>query len=438
MTENETLAPAHQQAVDTTETSPPIGSPVGSLWRHPDFMKLWTGQTVSLFGTLLTRVALPFIAVLILGANAAQMAILTGLRVAPALLLGLVAGQIVDRVSRRNVMLLADLGRAATLLCIPVAFLLHALRLEYLFVVMAVTSALDVFFDVAYPAYLPTVVGREHLLEGNTKLEASGAVSEVAGFSLAGVITQVIGAPLALIVDAGTYLVSAFSLLLIHRPEPHIAASKEQPRERGAIWQGLRAVAGHPVRRALAGYEGLREMAGLMVSSVFFIFVARDLALQPALLGAIFAVGGVASFAGTLLVGRVTRRYGLGRVIISAAALTMLLGLAVPLAFGPVWLLAAFLVAQQLSDGFATIAIVDQASLLQAITPDAIQGRVHGAIRLISSVTMLLGIALGGVLGELIGARGALFVACGIEMLAVLWLVLSPIRQLRAMPTEAE
>jgi MFS family permease len=438
MIENETLAPVTAPVADTTENSPPIGSPAGSLWRHPDFMKLWTGQTVSLFGTLLTRVALPFIAVLILGANAAQMAILTGLRVVPALLLGLVAGQIVDRVSRRKVMLLADLGRAATLLCVPVAFALHALRLEYLFVVMAVVSALDVFFDVAYPAYLPTVVGREQLLEGNTKLEASGAVSEVAGFSLAGVITQALSAPLALIVDAGTYLVSAVSLLFIRRPEPHIAASKEQPRERGAIWQGLRAVVGHPVRRALAGYEGLREMASLMVSSVFFIFVARDLALQPALLGAIFAVGGVASFAGTLLVGRVTRRHGLGRVIVGAAALTMLLGFSVPLAFGPVWLLAVFLVAQQLSDGFATIAIVDQASLLQAITPDAIQGRVHGAIRLISSVTMLFGIALGGVLGELIGARGALFVACGIELLAVLWLALSPIRQLRAMPTEVE
>jgi MFS family permease len=434
MTENETVAPAHEQVVATIESP----ATAGSLWRHPDFMKLWTGQTVSLFGTLLTRVALPFIAVLILGANAAQMAILTGLRVVPALLLGLVAGQIVDRVSRRKVMLLADLGRAATLLCIPVAFLLHALRLEYLFAIMAVTSALDVFFDVAYPAYLPTVVGREQLLEGNTKLEASGAISEVAGFSLAGVITQALSAPLALIVDAGTYLVSAISLLLIRRPEPHIAASKAAPRERGAIWQGLRAVVTHPVRRGLAGYEGLREMANLMVSSVFFIFVARDLALQPALLGVVFAVGGVASFAGTLLVGRVTRRYGLGRVIIGASALTLLLGLSVPLAFGPVWLLAAFLVAQQLSDGFATIAIVDQASLLQAITPDAIQGRVHGAIRLISSVTVLLGIALGGILGELIGARGALFVASGIEALAVLWLALSPIRQLRVMPTQPE
>jgi MFS family permease len=434
MTENETLAPIVAQVTDTPETSPPTDT----LWRHRDFMKLWTGQTVSLFGTLLTRVALPFIAVLILGANAAQMAILTGLRVAPALLLGLVAGQIVDRVSRRKVMLLADLGRAATLLCIPVAFLLHALRLEYLFAIVAVTSALDVFFDVAYPAYLPTVVGREHVLEGNTKLEASGAISEVAGFSLAGVITQALSAPLALIVDAGTYLVSAIALLLIRRPEPHIAASKAAPRERGAIWQGLRAVMSHPVRRGLAGYEGLREMASLMVSSVFFIFVARDLALQPALLGVVFAVGGVASFAGTLLVGRVTRRFGLGRVVIGASALTLLLGLSVPLAFGPVWLLAAFLVAQQLSDGFATIAIVDQASLLQAITPDAIQGRVHGAIRLISSVTVLLGIALGGVLGELIGARGALFVASGIEALAVLWLALSPIRHLRVMPTQPE
>jgi MFS family permease len=433
MTENETLAPAREQVADTTETSPP-----NSLWRHADFLKLWTGQTVSLFGTLLTRVALPFIAVLILGANAAQMAILTGLRVVPALLLGLFAGQLVDRVSRRKVMLLADLGRAATLLCIPVAFILQALRLEYLFVVMAVTSALDVFFDVAYPAYLPTVVGREQLLEGNTKLQASGAISEVAGFSLAGVITQALSAPLALIVDAGTYIFSAISLLLIRRPEPHIAASKEEPREPGAIWHGLRAVVGHPVRRALAGYECLVEMARVMFSAVFFIFVARELAMPPALLGVIFGVGGIMSFAGTLLVGHVTRRYGLGRVIVGAAAITMLLGFSTPLAFGPVWLLATFLVMAQVADAFATITIVDQASLLQTITPDAIQGRVHGAVRLISSVTVLLGIALGGVLGELIGARGALFIACGIETLAVLWLAISPIRRLRVMPTEPE
>lgn len=434
MTENETLAPVTIQVVDSTETLPPAGS----LWRRPDFMKLWTGQTVSLFGTLLTRVALPFIAVLILGANAAQMAILTGLRVVPALLLGLVAGHVVDRVSRRNVMLLADLGRAATLLCIPVAFILHALRLEYLFAVMAVTSALDVFFDVAYPAYLPTVVGREQLLEGNTKLQASGAISEVAGFSLAGVITQAIGAPLALIVDAATYIVSAVSLLLIRRPEPHIAASKDAPRERGAIWQGLRAVSGHPVRRALAGYESLLEMARVMFSAVFFIYVVRELQMPPALLGVIFGVGGIASFVGTLLVGRITRRYGLGRVIIGASAITMALGFSTPLATGPVWALAVFLIMAQVADAFATIAMVDQASLLQTITSDAIQGRVHGAIRLISSVAVLVGIALGGVLGELIGARGALFIACGIESLAVLWLALSPIRHLRAMPTAAE
>jgi MFS family permease len=144
------------------------------------------------------------------------------------------------------------------------------------------------------------------------------------------------------------------------------------------------------------------------------------------------------SFAGTLLVGHVTRRYGLGRVIVGAAAITMLLGFSTPLAFGPVWLLATFLVMAQVADAFATITIVDQASLLQTITPDAIQGRVHGAVRLISSVTVLLGIALGGVLGELIGARGALFIACGIETLAVLWLAISPIRRLRVMPTEPE
>ncbi|HEX5547701.1 MAG TPA: MFS transporter, partial [Ktedonobacterales bacterium] len=198
-----------------------------SLWRHPDFLKLWAGQSVSLFGSLLTQFALPLLAALMLGAGAGQMALLAAAEVAPGLLLGFVAGVWVDRLRRRPLLIAADMGRALALASIPLAAVLGALRIEQLYVVAVLVSICTVFFDVAYPSFLPSLLRREELVEGNSKLAASESLAEVSGWSIAGVLVQVAGAPLAILVDAATFVASAVSLVSIRTKEAPPTAAPE-------------------------------------------------------------------------------------------------------------------------------------------------------------------------------------------------------------------
>ncbi len=189
------------------------------LWQRPDFLKLWAGQTVSLFGSLLTQFALPLLAVLLLDAGAGQVALLASAEVAPGLLLGFFAGVWVDRLRRRPLLIAADIGRALALVSIPIAAAMHTLRIEQLYLVAALVSVCGVFFDVAYPSYLPTLLRREELVEGNSKLAASEAMAEVSGWGIAGVLVQVAGAPLAILVDALTFVISAVSIMAIRARE---------------------------------------------------------------------------------------------------------------------------------------------------------------------------------------------------------------------------
>src|SRR5689334_4573513 len=190
------------------------------LWRHADFMKLWSGETISLFGSQVTALALPLTAVLVLKASPAEMGILGAVEFAPFLLLSLFAGVWVDRLRRRPIMILADLGRALLVFSIPAMFWLGQLRMEYLYLVGLLTGVLTVFFDVAYQSYLPSLVEREQLVEGNSKLEVSRSVAQIAGPGLAGALVQTISAPVAMLVDGLSFLASTFFLGLIRKPEP--------------------------------------------------------------------------------------------------------------------------------------------------------------------------------------------------------------------------
>src|SRR5215213_3375146 len=194
--------------------------PAGGLWRHADFLKLWTGQTVSLFGSLIGRFALPFVAIYTLNATPFQVAVFGTAGVAPGLLLGLLAGVWVDRLRRRPILIAADIGRALVLGSVPLTWIAGALSIAQLIIVAALISALTICFDVAYRSYLPALIGRDELVEGNSKLAATDSVAEVAGFGLAGILVQVLGAPLAVLLDAFSFVGSAVSLALIRKPEP--------------------------------------------------------------------------------------------------------------------------------------------------------------------------------------------------------------------------
>lgn len=421
------------------------------LWRRPDFLKLWAGQTVSQAGSLVTQFALPLAAIVLLHASAVQVALLSAAGIAPRLILGLVAGVWADRLRRRPLLLAADIGRALIVGLVPVAALLGRLQMDLLYEVALTSSALSVVFEVAYPAYLVSLVRPEELLEANSKLEASGAVAEAAGLGAAGALVQTLSAPLALAVDAVSYMVSALSLALIPMREskPTVfeqAADDESGETSGTsqagIWRqavaGLRLTLHDPVARALAGSAGVFTLCGNMLGVVLLLYLVREVHLEAGLLGAIFGVGGISAFAGSLVAERATRRWGIGRVVIGGLALYTGLAVTLPLASGPVWLASGVLVLGQLSDGAHTVYSVGRASLLQALVPPEALGRLHASIQTIEAVGTLVGVALGGALGQVIGLRPTLVVAVAGGLLAPLWLARSPLRTLRALPQRAE
>lgn len=409
------------------------------LWRHPDFLKLWAGQTVSLFGSLVTVFALPLTAILVLRAGAAQVALLRAAEVVPAIALGLVAGVWVDRLRRRPLMIAADIGRALALASIPFAALTGHLRLEQLYVVALVTGTLTTVFDISYPSYLPTLISREQLVEGNSKLQASGSVAEVGAFGLAGVLISALTAPGAILVDSCSFIVSAVSVLLIRKPEPAPTPPTERTGTLRELGEGLRLVGGSAILRPVAWVAGTQSVFQNIVGVVILLFYARDLHLSPVMMGLLAAFGGCSSFLAALMVERVTHRVGFGRTLVWGLVLGGFGVLLTATAAGPMWLAVAFLVGQQLiGDGGMTIYIINSASLVQGIAPDDIQGRLQATIRSAEWAGTLLGLIAGGVLGQLIGLRPTLLVAAAGTLLVPLWLVFSPVRTLREQPVLRE
>ena len=428
-------------------------------------MKLWAGQTISIFGTLITGVALPLTAIYALHATPAEVALLSAANVAPGLALGLFAGVWVDRLRRRPILIAADVGRALALGSVPVAALLGALHIEQLYAVALLTSALTICFESAYPAYLPSLLARNELVEGNSKLTASASVAEVAGFGLGGALVQALTGPLAIGVDALTYLVSAVSLLLIRQPEPapsergvavmdtsggepspHLREAATSPADPpsppgggagggGALWRelavGLRYTLGTPIPRALAGMTAITRLCGSIVEVVLALYLVHDLHLPPLAIGLIWGVGGATSFVGAALAQRVIRRLGIGRAIVWSVFVASAFTIFLPLAGGPLWLVVALMALQQFGDAAYTLNDIGATSVLQAQTPPNALGRLHATIQVIQGVAILIGLALGGALGQTIGLRPTLVIAALGMLLAPLVVALSPVRRLR-------
>jgi len=410
----------------------------GNLWRHPDFLKLWGAQTVSQLGSQITLLALPLTAVLILRATPAQMGLLGAVGAAPTLLLGLFVGVWVDRRRRRPILIAADLLRAALLMLIPVAALSGVLRIELLYAVALLAGLGTLFFDIAYRSLLPSLVRREQLVEGNSKLEMSRSAAEIGGPGLAGALVRLAGAPVAIAADALSFLISALVLARLRAPEP-VSRSHERQRIREEIGEGLRIVIGNPLLRAIAGCTGSLILFSSMMEAVFVLYVARELGVGPGLIGLIFASGNVGFLVGALLAGRVTRHVGLGPALIGAPILIGIGDLLIPLASGPFVVVVLLLAAAQFLFGLGlTIYNINQVSLRQALTEERLQGRMNATITLIAWGGAPIGALVGGALGEAIGLRATLLVAAIGELCAILWLWFSPLRALREHPAPVE
>ncbi len=402
---------------------------LSGLWRHPHFLKLWTGTTVSLFGSQVTFLALPFTAVLILHATPVQMGLLTMANTLPALLGGLFAGVWVDRLRRRPLLISADLGRALLLGSIPVVALLGLLRIEYLYAVAFLAGALTVLFNVAYAAFLPSIVERERLIEANSKIEVSNTLSQMAGPGIAGALIQWLTAPLAIVVDACSFFVSAGFLLALRVQETKAPAREEE----GSFWrelgEGLRVVFSDPLLRALAACCITLNGFGNIFDALLVLYFTRDLGLGAAFYGVLFAIASCSGLAGAIFNPWIVRRLGVGRTLLLSSALIGAGWLLLALAGGPPIVVIGVIALGALLFGIAnTVFNVTFGSLQQQITPDHLLGRVRSCLLVLSLGAAPLGAVLGGILGQFFGLRAALLVGgIGIS-LAFVWVLLSPAR----------
>ena len=404
--------------------------PRGGLWGDREFLKLWGGQAVSQMGSQISAQALPLAALLALGASPLQMGLLSGAGSAAILLFGLFAGAWADRLRRRPILILADLGRALVLATIPLAAAMHRLSMGLLYSAAAATGLLSVFFTVCYQAYVPVLVRRDNLLEANAKLALTGSIADVGGPGLAGVLVQWITAPMALLFDAASFLVSAYSIWRIGTPEaaPERAAHGRMGRE---IVEGLRASWCHPILRALGLRAGTAGFFAGIIGGQYFLFAIRELHLDPALLGLIISLGGASNLFGALVSEKLVRRFGIGPVMIGSAVVCGIAALIPPLAHGSVFLCTAFLAAAQAFDLTWPIYSINEVSLRQAVTPDHLLGRVNSAMHLLFYGLIPAGALAGGAIAGPIGLRTTMMVGGLGFLLSALWLVRSPILRLR-------
>ncbi|GAB3143197.1 MFS transporter [Amycolatopsis sp. NPDC004378] len=410
--------------------------PRGSLFRHADFRRLWAGDTASQFGTFVGNTAVPLLAAVTLAATPFEMGLLTAAETLAFLLLGLPAGVWVDRLSRRRVMLTADFTRFALLLSVPVAWWAGVLTLAQLLVVVLLVGIATLFFDVAYQSYLPSLVGREHLLEGNAKLQAVQSTAQIAGPSAAGVLVQLITAANTVLVTGFGFLTSALCLLRIRAAEPEPVRGGHA-RLLPQIAEGLRFVFSDRPLRAIVGCTATANLFGAALNAVQVLFLTRTVGLPPAAIGVLLAAGGAGGIAGALCAGGITRRIGQARAIWLLPLVTMPASLLVPLA-APGWRTVLAGLGLVVS-GFGIIVYnIAQVSYRQAICPDRLLGRMNASVRFVVWGTIPLGGLLGGALGEWLGLRDAVWVAVAGEAAAVLWVLCSPLRRMRDLPTTAK
>jgi MFS family permease len=407
--------------------------PHGGLWRHADFVRLWAAATVSQLGSQITLLALPLAAVLVLDASAFQVALLTTFDFLPFLLFGLPAGVWVDRLARRPVLIATDIGRAVALLTIPLAYALDVLTLGQLYAVGFLVGVLTVFFELAHTSYLPSLVEREQLIDGNSKLEISRSGAYIAGPGLGGVLVGFLTAPGAIVADAVSFIASALLVLRIRAQEQWGASAAVRTGLRHELGEGLRYVARNRYLWPIASCTALLNLFWNAAFAVYFVFLARELDLSATVIGLVLTLGNIGWLVGALVAGRVTERLGVGRTLAGSAFL-----------FGPSGVLIAlapesqplpFLIAAQALGSFAGVLYnITSMTLRQSVTPERLQGRTVGAIRTVVWGVTPLGALLGGGLASVVGLRATFWIAAAGSATAALPIVLSSARSLRRMP----
>ena len=411
----------------------------GGLWLHRDFRNLWAAETISVFGSQFTGLALPLVAVILLDASAFAVSALVVIEFLPFILLAIPAGVWVDRMRRKPILVVADLARAALLVSLPIAYLFDALTLPHVYAVGFLVGVCTVFFDVAYQSYLPSLVEKSELVEGNSKLEISRSVSQLTGPGAAGGIVSALGAPVAILLDSISFFVSAVFLFSIRRGEelPERAEGVARPSMLADAREGLGFVLKNRYLRAISICTGTSNFFWSMAGALLVVYAVRELEMSAAALGLAFSLGNIGPLLAAFTTSRISSRLGVGPTILTMSMIFPLALLPLPLATSsnPV----PYLVASGILGGFGAVAYnITQLSFRQAICPPRMQGRMNAVIRFMVWGTMPLGALLGGALGTWIGLRPAITVAAVGALFTFLPILLSPVPRLREMPEPVE
>jgi MFS family permease len=425
------------QTAETSSDSAAAAVPRrGELWRHRDFILLWSGQTVSEMGSAVTQLALPLVAVVVLKATTFQVGLLTAASTLAFALIALPAGAIVDRHAKRRIMIACDLARLVIIGSVPVAWAAGVLTLAQLYVVALAAGVFTVFFDVSYQSYLPSLLAREHLVDANGKFGATQSFAQLVGPGLGGGLVGAFGAAGSMAADAISYAVSVASLLGIRaREEPSRRTETEgvQRSLRSEIAEGLTFVIRHPILRKVVACTGTANLFSSISTAVEIIFLIRVLHVRPAYTGLIFALAAVGGVLGGVLAGRVAGWIGSARVIWFSILVLSLPQILAALA-EPGWAIALYPIGFAFMFFASVVYNVAQVSYRQAVTPPRLMGRMNAAVRWIVWGTMPIGAVIGGALGTAIGIRPTLWIGFVGSWAAGFWVYFSPLRRVRDIP----
>ncbi|GAA2007452.1 MFS transporter [Catenulispora subtropica] len=408
-----------------------ISSRLPAVLRRPDFRRYWLGQSVSLVGDEVHRIAMPLAAVLLFGAGATGMAWLTAAPLIPSLLLSIPAGVWADRrASRREIMLVADLGRFVAVASIPVAYAFGVLTLAQLIVSALIIGTLQVFFNVASNTLFAAMVPAGELVPATALTNGSRAFAFFSGPSLGGLLVQVFRAPFALVADAVSYLASAFTLGRISPVEP-----APEERRKGGYLSGLRWVVRTPGVRAMQGTVACLNLFDFVFQALFVLYAVRHLHISAGVLGLVLGAGAIGGLAGAALCGRVVARLGFGAGIAVGCVGFAAPHVLAPLAAGPKAVIVLTLFAMEFCVGFGGMILdISAGAYLTAVMPDTLRSRISGVLQTVNYGIRPIGALLGGWLASVVGIRDTLWISAIGSTLAVLFILPSPLRTLRELP----
>lgn len=420
-----------------TEATPTEPAPI-PLLRNASFRWFWGGEAISQLGTQFSLLAIPVLAVSLLGASEFEVGILGAAQTAAFLVVGLPAGAWIDRLLKRRVMIAADLARAVMLGLLPLLWFLGALEMWHLYLVGAVIGIATVFFDVSYQSYIPVLLPGSQVGPANSRLEATAQVAHIGGPGLAGGLLTIISAPMLLLVDAISYLVSAFAIWRVRDSERLSDPADREPLSR-EIWEGLRFVFGHPILRRIVGTTGTSNFFNTLATTLEAILILRILGLSPATLGIIFAVGSVGGLLGALATPWITKRIGEGTAV-SLSAVAMGFALAtMPLAgMFPVAAIPLLIGGMFLMSFLVLVYNITQLTMRQRLTPPRLLGRMNASIRFVVWGVMPIAALISGALGTAIGVIPTMWIGTIGTLFGAGFVLLSPITRMKTLPTEVE